>query len=118
MTTRVVPWLLPLALLALSACGESENRGETARARVEAGALLLDVRTTGEFAGGHVEGAINIPLPQLRDRYAELPRDRPIWLSCGVGQRGYYATRFLAQKGYRPFNLSGGYKTYLARERS
>jgi len=84
----------------------------------ENGFLLVDVRDADEFAKGHPAGAINIPLPQLRDRYAELPRDRPIWLSCGVGQRGYYAARFLAQKGYRPFNLSGGYKTYLARERA
>jgi len=78
------------------------------------GALLLDVREPDEFVGGHVPNAINLPLSQLRHRYGELPKDRDIWICCGVGQRGYYATRFLAQHGYRSWNLSGGYATYLA----
>ena len=51
----------------------------------------------------------------LRLTYEELPKDRDIWICCGVGQRAYYATRFLAQHGYRARNLSGGYATYLAR---
>jgi len=63
---------------------------------------------------GHIEGAVNLPLTQLRRRYDELPKDRDIWISCGVGQRAYYATRFLAQHGYRASTLSGGYTTYLA----
>jgi NADPH-dependent 2,4-dienoyl-CoA reductase/sulfur reductase-like enzyme/rhodanese-related sulfurtransferase len=75
-------------------------------------ALLLDVREPDEFAGGHIPRAINLPLSQLRSRYAELPQDRDIWIYCGVGQRAYYATRFLAQHGYRSRNLSGGYATY------
>jgi rhodanese-related sulfurtransferase len=50
----------------------------------------------------------------MRSRYAELPRDRDIWICCGVGQRAYYATRFLAQHGYRSRNMSGGYPTYKA----
>ena len=78
------------------------------------GALLLDVREPDEFAGGHVPNAINLPLSQLRYRHGELPKDRDIWICCGVGQRGYYATRFLAQHGYRSLNLSGGYTTYMA----
>ncbi len=77
-------------------------------------ALLLDVREPDEFAAGHMPGAVNLPLSQLRDRYAELPTTRDIWISCGVGQRAYYATRFLAQHGYRAWNLSGGYATYTA----
>lgn len=77
-------------------------------------ALLVDVREPEEFAAGHMPGAINLPLSQMRQRYHELPQDRDIWLSCGVGQRAYYATRFLAQHGYRPHNLSGGYATYRA----
>jgi NADPH-dependent 2,4-dienoyl-CoA reductase/sulfur reductase-like enzyme/rhodanese-related sulfurtransferase len=77
-------------------------------------ALLLDVREVEEFGGGHVPGAVNVPLSQLRSRYLELPKDREIWLCCAVGQRGYYATRFLAQRGYRCRNLSGGYTTYQA----
>lgn len=105
MTTRVVPWLLPLALLALSACGESENRGETARARVEAGALLLDVRTTGEFAGGHVEGAINIPLSDLEARFSELETDRGVVVYCQMGSRSARAATILRQRGVDVFDL-------------
>ena len=79
-----------------------------------ADALLLDVREAEEFAGGHIPNAINLPLSQLRARYLELPKDRDLWLCCAVGQRGYYATRFLTQRGYRCWNLSGGYTTYRA----
>jgi len=76
--------------------------------------FLLDVREPNEFAAGHMPGAVNLPLSQLRDRYRELPKDRDIWISCGVGQRAYYAVRFLAQQGYRALNLSGGFATYTA----
>ena len=77
-------------------------------------ALVVDVREPGEFAAGHLPGALNLPLSQMRQRYGELPREREIWVCCGVGQRAYYVTRFLAQKGYRPRNLLGGYTTYEA----
>jgi rhodanese-related sulfurtransferase len=91
-------------------------RGDAPLARwedVPAGAaLLLDVREPGEFAAGHVEGAVNIPLPELRRRLGELPRDRELWLYCGVGQRSYYAVRILRQHGFSARNLPGGFKTY------
>ena len=77
-------------------------------------ALLLDVREGDEFSRGHLPKAINLPLSQLRARYVELPKDRDIWVYCAVGQRGYFATRFLTQHGYRSQNLSGGYTTYRA----
>jgi NADPH-dependent 2,4-dienoyl-CoA reductase/sulfur reductase-like enzyme/rhodanese-related sulfurtransferase len=77
-------------------------------------ALLLDVREPDEFASGHIPKAINLPLSQMRVRYRELPTNRNIWAYCGVGQRAYFATRFLAQHGYQAKNLSGGYTTYLA----
>jgi len=75
-------------------------------------ALLIDVRQPEEFAAGHIEGAINLPLPQLRSRLEELPHDREIWLNCGVGQRSYYALRVLLQHGFKAKNLSGGFTTY------
>jgi NADPH-dependent 2,4-dienoyl-CoA reductase/sulfur reductase-like enzyme/rhodanese-related sulfurtransferase len=78
----------------------------------ETKALLLDVREAQEFAGGHIPTAINLPLSQMRRRYAEVPKDTEIWTYCGVGQRSYYVTRFLAQHGCRVRNLSGGYTTY------
>ncbi len=77
-------------------------------------ALLIDVRQPEEFAGEHIEGAINLPLPQLRSRLEELPHDREIWLNCGVGQRSYYALRVLLQHGFKAKNLSGGFTTYKA----
>ncbi len=77
-------------------------------------ALVLDVREPDEFAEGHIPRAINLPLSRLRDRYGDLPKDRDLWICCVVGQRAYSATRFLAQRGYRAHNLSGGYLTYTA----
>jgi len=63
------------------------------------GHLVLDVRNPDEHAAGHLPEAVNIPLSQLRERVDELPRDRTIDVACGVGQRAYYAVRFLAQRG-------------------
>jgi NADPH-dependent 2,4-dienoyl-CoA reductase/sulfur reductase-like enzyme/rhodanese-related sulfurtransferase len=76
-------------------------------------ATLVDVREPDEYAAGHLPGAVNVPLSQLRFRHTELPDDRDIWVYCGVGQRAYYAVRFLLQNGYSARNLSGGYTTYL-----
>ncbi|MGC9503604.1 FAD-dependent oxidoreductase [Baaleninema sp.] len=78
--------------------------------------LLVDVRETGEFEAGHVEDATNVPLSELRQRLEELPRDRPLWIYCQVGQRGYYATRALRLNGFDAYNIPGGYKTYEALE--
>jgi NADPH-dependent 2,4-dienoyl-CoA reductase/sulfur reductase-like enzyme/rhodanese-related sulfurtransferase len=74
--------------------------------------LLVDVRTPQEFSGGHVPGAVNVPVDELRSRLAELPRDRQIAAYCQVGQRGYLATRILLQEGFSAVNVGGGYKTY------
>lgn len=78
------------------------------------GGLLLDVRSVDEFADGHLEGAVNIPLPELRDRLHELNPDQDIWVYCHVGQRAYYTTRALRLNGFNAYNLSGGIKTYQA----
>ena len=72
----------------------------------------LDVREQEEQAVGAVEGAHNIPLGELRSRLAELPKDKKILVNCASGQRSYFATRLLRQKGFDAYNLSGGYKTY------
>ena len=74
--------------------------------------FLLDVRTPREFASGHIPGAVNIPVDDLRSRLDELPHDRKIAAYCQVGQRGYLATRILQQKGFSASNIGGGYKTY------
>ena len=74
--------------------------------------FLLDVRTPQEFASGHIPGAVNVPVDDLRSRLGELPRDRVIAAYCQVGQRGYLATRILLQAGFSAANVGGGYKTY------
>ncbi len=74
--------------------------------------FLLDVRTPQEFESGHIHGATNIPVDDLRSRLGELPRDRKIAAYCQVGQRGYLATRILLQSGFSAANIGGGYKTY------
>ena len=74
--------------------------------------FLVDVRDPDEFESGDIPEAINLPLNQIRRRVSELPRDRELWIYCGVGQRGYYATRTLVQMGFRAKNLSGGIRTY------
>jgi NADPH-dependent 2,4-dienoyl-CoA reductase/sulfur reductase-like enzyme/rhodanese-related sulfurtransferase len=74
--------------------------------------FLLDVRTPQEFASGHIPGAVNIPVDDLRSRLGELPRDRQIATYCHVGQRGYLATRILLQKGFFAVNVGGGCMTY------
>ncbi len=75
--------------------------------------LLLDVRTPREYQEGHIPGALDIPVDDLRYRLGELPHDRSIAVYCQVGQRGYLATRILLQAGFRAANIGGGYKTYL-----
>ncbi|MDR9459776.1 MAG: rhodanese-like domain-containing protein, partial [Dehalococcoidia bacterium] len=77
---------------------------------------VIDVREPGEFALGHVEGAVNVPLGVLRDRMEELPRDREILCYCAVGQRSYYASRVLRQNGFKARNISGGMRTYVTKK--
>ncbi len=76
--------------------------------------LLLDVREKSEYEAGHIEGAIHLPLSQLRVRAGELPKDQEIIIYCQIGLRGYVAYRMLKQLGYKVKNLSGGYRTWKA----
>ena len=71
-------------------------------------AFLLDVRQPVELVVESVPGAVNIPLPELRARLGELPKDREILIICRSAQRAYYATRILLQNGFKARNLSGG----------
>ena len=73
--------------------------------------IILDIREELELIGGKFDNSINIPLSELRKRYTELPKNKEIWTYCAVGLRGYIATRFLSQKGYRVKNLAGGIKS-------
>jgi NADPH-dependent 2,4-dienoyl-CoA reductase/sulfur reductase-like enzyme/rhodanese-related sulfurtransferase len=83
------------------------------------GALILDVRGATEFKSGHIPGARNIPLGELRQRLGELPIDTPMRLYCKVGFRSYLAYRLLVQSGFKDVaSLSGGITTYDAWHRS
>ena len=76
------------------------------------GGVLIDVRDAMEIELGAIDGHINIPLNELRDRIDEIPKDKDIYVTCQVGLRGYIASRILAQHGIKSKNLDGGYKTY------
>jgi NADPH-dependent 2,4-dienoyl-CoA reductase/sulfur reductase-like enzyme/rhodanese-related sulfurtransferase len=72
------------------------------------GGILLDVRNPPELAVESVPGAVNIPLPELRARLSELPRDREINIICRSAGRAYFATRILLQNGFKARIISGG----------
>lgn len=74
---------------------------------------LIDVTTQEEYEEGHIEGAMNYPLDELRERMEELPKDKEIYVYCRVGIRGYIANRILSQKGYKVRNIAGGFLSYL-----
>ncbi len=76
------------------------------------GWTILDVREEEEFAADHIPGALWIPLGQLRDRWQEVPTDKPIAVYCASGQRSYYACRLLAGKGVPSRDLAGGIMIY------
>ena len=73
---------------------------------------ILDVREPSEYAAGHLDAAVNIPLGSLRERLGDLPVEKQIAVYCGVGQRSYYATRILKQNGFEVKNISGGFTFY------
>jgi len=80
------------------------------QAELDKGVQLIDVRTPAEYARGTVDGAINIPVDDLRSRIDEVDDD--VIVHCQVGLRGYLAARTLAQLGRRVRNLDGGYRTW------
>lgn len=81
---------------------------------IKDGNVFLDVRNPDELlAEPKLPGAINIPRSEIRDRINELPKDRPIYVYCAVGLRGYNVSRILTQNGLDARNLDGGIKTYL-----
>ena len=77
-------------------------------------AVLLDTRTAGEYNRGHIDGFINIPVDELRERLGELDRSKPVYVICQSGLRSYIACRILSGNGFMCFNFSGGYRFYEA----
>ena len=80
------------------------------RELVEKGSTIIDVRETHEYKRGHIKGAINIPLSELRHRSNEIPRDKPVYLHCRTGQRSYNATLALQNIGFdNIINITGSF---------
>ena len=75
-------------------------------------AILLDVRTPDEYAGGHMEGFGNIPLDDLRDRLDEIEPGKPVYVTCQSGLRSYIACRILEANGHEAYNFAGGFRFY------
>ena len=82
-------------------------------AELPADTIRIDVRTHDEYKLGTIPGFINIPVDELREHLDELPKEKPIVVTCAVGLRGYLAYRILVQNGFKHVrNLSRGYKTW------
>lgn len=73
---------------------------------------LLDTRTAGEYSGGHIEGFINIPVDELRERLDEIGKEKPVYVICQSGLRSYIACRILSGNGFDCYNFSGGFRFY------
>ncbi|MDM5156411.1 rhodanese-like domain-containing protein [Bacillus sp. DX1.1] len=79
-------------------------------------AQLIDIREADEFNAGHILGARNIPLSQIRLRYKELRQDQPVYLYCQSGFRTGRAAQFLKKQGYKDFyQLQGGFKSWTGK---
>jgi phage shock protein E len=103
MDLKWIALLVVLALVAVFAMRGGANRvsGPEAVRLVKAGARLVDVRTRGEFAGGHLDGAVNVPLQELGARLSELhPGDKPLVVYCRSGARSAQAASLLRGAGF------------------
>ncbi len=80
------------------------------RELVEKGEYIVDVREIYEFEHAHIKGAVNIPLSELRERYSEIPKDKPVYIHCRSGQRSYNAVLALQNLGYdNVYNVTGSF---------
>jgi phage shock protein E len=105
MIDKMLPTLLVVAVVLVAAYFMFMKGGDLssadARQLVQAGARLVDVRTPGEFAAGHIPGAINVPVQQLDTRMSELqPKETAIVVYCRSGQRSGNAARMLKSAGF------------------
>ena len=73
---------------------------------------LLDTRTVKEYSGGHIDGFMNIPVDELRERLDELDASKPVYVICQSGLRSYIASRILEGNGFHTYNFAGGYRFY------
>ncbi|MEZ5142795.1 MAG: rhodanese-like domain-containing protein [Acidimicrobiales bacterium] len=77
------------------------------------GAFVLDVRQPEEYTGGHVPGAVLVPLAEVPDRVAELPTDAPVLIICRTGARSHRAAQYLRPLGIDAINVRGGTMAWM-----
>lgn len=113
---NVEAWISPDAMARFASMGGAVvETSEQPIAELDAlppDAFLLDVRRASEFRQGHIEGAANVAHTRLPERMNEIPRGRPIAISCRTGQRSACASALLQRAGYEVINLAGGYAAY------
>jgi rhodanese-related sulfurtransferase len=126
MASKQYSWVVVLVLSALSVLGSAVLAGcassvplvispAQAKTEMQAGAMLLDVRQPEEFAGGHIEGAVLIPLGDLSAHLGELPKDRLIIVQCQTGVRSAQGRDLLRQAGFaKVTSLEGGIQAWQA----
>lgn len=76
---------------------------------VQAGALIVDVRTPGEFQGGHIKGSINVPLQSLQGSLGKIPKNKTVITCCASGMRSASAKSLLKSVGYSEVHNGGGW---------
>ncbi|MFM1877675.1 MAG: Thiosulfate sulfurtransferase [Bacteroidota bacterium] len=112
-------FILILSALFLVSCAEAQNEPITSfsKAKLQEGALLVDVRTPGEFQQGHLDGAQNIDWlnPNFASKWSAVDKNRKIYVYCKVGGRSAQSAQKLRDMGFKHVvNLTGGYDAYLA----
>ena len=88
--------------------------GDVAALPRDGSVTLLDTRTVREYERGHIDGFMNIPVDELRERIGEIERGKPVYVICQSGLRSYIAVRILAGYGFEAYNFSGGFRFYDA----
>ena len=112
--------LAALLVLILAGCGQSPagasvdiSVDEALRLWQNKEAIIIDVRTPGEYRDGHIPGVVNIPLDELEKRIGEIPKDKKVVLICRTGSRSAQGTRLLRSKGFNNvYNSTGGMSTW------
>lgn len=109
---------LMVAILAGCAAGASKpgvdvSVDEALRLWQTKEAILIDIRTPGEYRAGHIPGVVNIPLDELEQRMMEIPKDKKVVLICRTGNRSAQGTKLLRSKGFtNVYNSTGGMSTW------
>ena len=112
--------LVAVLAVMLAGCGQSPagasvdiSVDEALRLWQNKEAIIIDVRTPGEYRDGHIPGVVNIPLDELEKRIGEIPKDKKVVLICRTGSRSAQGTRLLRSKGFNNvYNSTGGMSTW------